>query len=238
MRPEVVFFIVIFYLVSKRPLKAVRNAVSFNPKSDEFKLFIAAHNLALAAFSAVCAYNSWPIVMQHLFHRGIFDTFCDVDGSLWGAQGLGAWITIFYVSKYYEFLDTWILILKGKEASFLQIYHHTGIVLSMWGGVLSQSAWLLVLLLLNSVIHTMMYTYFFIKTVRPKTEIKVARYLTLAQIAQFITGIASSIGVLVKGEACDSQSSRFTLALAETYVCGLIILFTSFARNKYKEKES
>ena len=33
------------------------------------------------------------------------------------------------------------------------------------------------------------YTYFFIKTIAPQTEIKAAKYLTMAQITQFFTGI-------------------------------------------------
>jgi hypothetical protein len=50
-----------------------------------------------------------------------------------------------------------ILILKGKEASFLQVYHHTGIAFIMWEAVCSQSAWLQFVTLLNSLIHTIMY---------------------------------------------------------------------------------
>ena len=233
MRPEVVLVLVLFYLVSKPLFKMFKDA--FDPQSGVFLLFIATHNLVLAIFSGICAYHSWPIVIQHLISEGFYATYCDQNGTLWGGGGLGAWSTIFYISKYYEFLDTWILVLKGKNASFLQIYHHTGIVLAMYGGVASQSAWLLFVVLLNSVIHTLMYTYFFIKTISPKTEIKAARYLTMAQIGQFITGITCSSGVLFLGESCDSQSSRFSLAFLIIYGFGLIALFTAFAKQKYKK---
>jgi hypothetical protein len=156
MRPEIVVCLALLYLVSKKPLQVFVRASGWNPKNDAFRMFIAVHNLALAIFSAVCAYNSWPIVIQHFRTRGFIATYCDQDGSLWTTSGLGAWSTLFYISKYYEFLDTWILVLKGKEASFLQVYHHTGIVLAMYGGVASQSAWLIFVVLLNSVIHTFM----------------------------------------------------------------------------------
>ena len=235
MRPDVVLASCLFYLVSKPLVKAFKKAIGLDPKSETFRKIIALHNLSLAMFSAACAYNSWPIVIQHWLHRGFMATYCDMDGTLWGEAGLGAWCTIFYISKYYEFLDTWILVLKGKEASFLQVYHHTGIVLAMWGGVASQSAWLLWVVLLNSVIHTVMYTYFFIKTVRPKIEIKAARYLTMAQIGQFLLGITSSAGVLVMGEECDTASSRFSLAFLHVYGYGLIALFVAFANRKYKK---
>ena len=69
----------------------------------------------------------------------------------------------------------------------------------MYLAVASQSAWLLFVVLFNSFIHTLMYTYFFIKTVSPKTEIKAARNLTMAQITQFITGMVASVGCVVHG---------------------------------------
>lgn len=56
------------------------------------------------------------------------------------------------------FIYNRILILKHKQASFLQVYHHTGIVLIMWMAVCSQAAWLQFAVILNSVIHTLMYT--------------------------------------------------------------------------------
>lgn len=235
LRPEFVLCCVILYLTSKPTLKALVKLVHWNPNNSYFRYFIAIHNIALAVFSGVVAYNSWPAVVAHLHSRGFMAVYCDQDGSLWTTGGLGAWATIFYISKYYEFLDTWILVLKGKEASFLQVYHHTGIVLCMYGGVASQSAWLLVVVLLNSVIHTLMYTYFFIKTISPQTEIKMARYLTKAQIGQFIIGIAVSAGVLFLGESCDTQSSRFALMCLQAYGYGLIALFLAFAKRKYKK---
>lgn len=159
--------------------------------------------------------------------------YCDRDDSLWSA-GLGAWTNLFYISKFYEFVDTWILVWKGKSVSFLQTYHHTGIVFAMWGAILSHSAWILFLVLLNSIIHTLMYAYFFVKTISPQTQIKAAKYLTRMQIGQLVTGLTSTMGVLYMGDTCDTQSSRFTLAFSNTYVAGLIILFMVFAKRKYK----
>ena len=126
---------------------------------------------------------------------------------------------------------------KGKDPSFLQIYHHTGIAFCMWVGVLSQSSWLIAVVLLNSIIHTLMYTYFLIKTISPKTQIKSAKYLTQAQIGQFFTGIIYSAGVLFLGEECDTQSSRFGLGCLQVYGYGLIALFVAFSKRKYKKKD-
>ena len=235
--PEGMLACLAFYLVSKPIFKGIQKKCVSDPKAPWFIDSIAVHNFGLAVFSAVVAWNAWQIVAAHLQSEGFFNTYCDPEGTLWGASGFGPWAVIFYISKYYEFVDTWILVLKQKPPSFLQVYHHTGIAFCMWVGVLSQSSsWLIYIVLLNSVIHTLMYTYFLIKTINPKAEIKAAKYLTTAQIGQFFAGIICSFPVLVMGEKCDSSSSRFGLVCLQLYGYGLIALFMTFAKRKYKKK--
>lgn len=236
LRPEVMIGMALFYLCSKQPLMMIRDYIGFSPKSDGFKKFVALHNLALAVFSAVTVWNSWAVVSSHLVSRGFFPTYCDTEGTHW-QSGLGAWSTIFYLSKYSEFIDTWILVLKGKKASFLQVYHHTGIVFCMWGGVVCQSAWLLFVVCLNSFIHTLMYTYFLIKTLYPDIEIKSAKHLTMAQIGQLTFGISCSLGFHVMGDACDTPASRVMLLCLLGYGASLIGLFVAFAKRKYNKNK-
>jgi hypothetical protein len=233
LKPTYMLAMLVFYNVSKPLFRAI--ATIIDPKALWFRASIALHNLGLAVFSAIVAAKSWPVVINHLLEEGIFATYCDPHGTLWGKYGFGHWAIIFYISKYYEFVDTWILVFKGKKPSFLQIYHHTGIAFCMWVGVLSQSSWLIYVVLLNSVIHTLMYTYFLIKTISPTTEIKAAKNLTMAQIGQFFTGIGCSLGVLLMGDKCDTSASRFGLACLQVYGYGLVALFMTFAKKKYKK---
>lgn len=235
MRPDVTIALSVAYLASKPALKAAAKKLGITGKSSAFVYAVAAHNLGLALFSAIVLVNSWPIVLAHIHRRGWKATYCNQDGSLW-AEGLGGWATIFYISKYYEFVDTWVLIMKGKDPSFLQTYHHVGIVITMWGAVVCQSAWILVVVLLNSGIHTLMYTYFFIKTLYPRKEIPAAKYLTSAQMLQFIIGILYNIPVHLMGDMCVSLASRFVAASIQLYGLGLLFLFQSFAAKKYEKK--
>jgi len=237
MRPEVMLLLCVAYFLSRPFLAAAREALGISGKSESFIHAVAAHNLGLALFSGYVFVNSWPIVLSHYSKFGFEAIYCDNDGFLWSEAGIGGWAVIFYVSKYYEFVDTWILVLKGKKPSFLQTYHHIGIVMTMWGAVSSFSSWVLVVVLLNSGIHTIMYTYFFIKTLEPKRHIPAAKYLTSAQIVQFFIGVFYTIGV--HGKPCRySQASRFSAFLMQFYGVGLILLFLSFFANKYEKKQA
>jgi hypothetical protein len=234
MKPEIMLTLIILYIFSERPMEFLRRLGGGFFKGALFRIFVALHNMALAIFSFVCVSTVLPVVYHHYKQNGFLSIYCDRDGSLW-RSGLGAWSILFYFSKYWEFIDTWILVLKGKGANFLQVYHHAGIVFIMHAAVASEGAWLLFVVLLNAFIHTLMYTYFAIKTVAPTVEIKSAKYLTMAQIGQFLIGMGSTYGVLFMGETCDSASSRFSLACLHIYGVGLIFLFLAFARKKYKK---
>ncbi|KNG84171.1 hypothetical protein ANOM_008584 [Aspergillus nomiae NRRL 13137] len=107
--------------------------------------------------------------------------------SLWD-RGIDYYMWMFYMSKFYEVVDTILLLLKGKKSSFLQTYHHAGVMLCTWAGVRYASPPGLVGLLLNSVIHTIMYFYYTLATLKIAVPGFLKRILTGMQIAQFILG--------------------------------------------------
>lgn len=76
-------------------------------------------------------------------------------GRLWN-EGLAFWGWWFYLSKFYEVLDTVIILAKGKRSSTLQTYHHAGAMLCMWAGIrfISPPIWMFVFI--NSGIHALM----------------------------------------------------------------------------------
>ena len=118
---------------------------------------MAVHNFLLVVFSGVTCIRSWTIVLNQISSVGYLATYCDKDNAMWNGANFGAWATIFYLSKYWEFADTVILILKGKVPSVLQVYHHAGIALAMWGSSVTQGSWIAWVVCLNSFIHTVMY---------------------------------------------------------------------------------
>ena len=97
-----------------------------------------------------------------------------------------------------------------------------------------QSAWIAWVVIMNSTVHTIMYTYFLASTFGYRSPL--APYLTSLQLLQFLTGITMTCGVHWMGDACDSAASRATLAGIQIYAVGLIILFGSFYKKKYKKE--
>jgi hypothetical protein len=99
--------------------------------------------------------NAWESKnsMINLAASGLPDS-TDV-GRIWN-EGLAWWGWWFYLSKFYEVIDTAIIIIKGKRSTTLQTYHHAGAMLSMWSGMryMSSPIWLFVIY--NSGIHAMM----------------------------------------------------------------------------------
>jgi len=98
-------------------------------------------------------------------------------------------IYIFYVSKYYELLDTVLLACKGRRIIPLHAYHHMIMLPSMWlcfdGDLVSS---LFGLAFFNSAVHIIMYTYYLFYAIGYKFSLHWKKWVTRLQILQFVTG--------------------------------------------------
>ena len=113
---------------------------------------------------------------------------------------MGQVLYAFYLSKALDFMDTAFIILnqRWKQLSFLHVYHHFMTFGLFW--VNSRVAYdgaIYVSVLLNSSIHFVMYTYYFLS--QHTRDIWWKQYLTMLQILQFVAMIAHSAGLLYQG---------------------------------------
>lgn len=97
----------------------------------------------------------WEIKNQAMKLGGIGNPDPTDVGRLWN-EGLAFWGWWFYVSKFYEVIDTFIIVAKGKRSPTLQTYHHAGAMLCMWAGMRYMSPPIWMFVFINSAIHTMM----------------------------------------------------------------------------------
>ncbi|KAH8783331.1 GNS1/SUR4 family protein [Diaporthe sp. PMI_573] len=108
-------------------------------------------------------------------------------GRIWN-EGLAFYGWIFYLSKFYEVLDTLIILAKGKQSSVLQTYHHAGAMMCMWAGMRYMSPPIWMFVFVNSGIHAMMYTYYTLSAFSIRVPVFIKRTLTSLQITQFLIG--------------------------------------------------
>ena len=76
-------------------------------------------------------------------------------GRIWN-EGLAFYGWLFYISKFYEVMDTAIILIKGKTSSELQTFHHAGAMLCMWAGIRYMSPPIWMFVFINSFLHTFM----------------------------------------------------------------------------------
>ncbi|KEF56824.1 uncharacterized protein A1O9_07014 [Exophiala aquamarina CBS 119918] len=138
------------------------------------------------------AYNTttsaWGMTNRgfHLAADGLTPEPTDV-GRIWN-EGLAFYGWIFYLSKFYEVIDTFIILAKGKKSSFLQTYHHAGAMLCMWAGIRYMSPPIWMFVLVNSAIHAIMYTFYLMSTIGVTVPKWFKQSLTTLQITQFVIG--------------------------------------------------
>lgn len=102
---------------------------------------------------------------------------------------------MYYVSKYYELLDTVIIVLRKAPLTFLHVYHHSIVILLTWAwmqydvaiGVGLGSAF-------NTFVHIWMYRYYALRI--EKKQVWYKRYLTQLQIVQFVSSFVLSLPYL------------------------------------------
>lgn len=110
-----------------------------------------------------------------------------IPGRLWN-ESLAFYGFIFYLSKFYEVVDTMIILAKGKKSSLLQTYHHAGAMICMWAGIRYMSPPIWMFVCVNSFIHALMYTYYTLTALSIHIPKSIKQSLTTLQIMQFLFG--------------------------------------------------
>lgn len=205
-------------------------------KSFGLKAFIFAHNMVMCVFSLVVFYYTAPIVLRNFVARRFSDFILDPDGEM--TKEIWVWTWAFYVSKYYEIVDTVILFKAKKPSSFLQMYHHAGAIIACWLLAMAKTHAAWVFVVLNSFIHTLMYFYYALTVLGIKPSFK--RYVTLLQIGQFFLGNVFGFLFVLNREAYskDVVVKRYQVAAFLVnffYVLILIVLFLRFQRETYRK---
>jgi hypothetical protein len=184
------------------------------------------HNGLLVAFSA------WTFVSlsQILYNDGI------VFKSNYYFQNpqFDTVIYWFYISKYYEFFDTFLLYLNGKSPIFLQKYHHIGAVICWHLAYVYKVDSIWIPSIANSFVHTIMYSYYLGCLLKINQVRFIKKYITALQLCQLFSTMSLSNVFYIHIE---TKTNVYVMNTFSLYVSGLILCFIDFYyRNYIKNK--
>lgn len=144
------------------------------------------------------------------------------------------WHWIFVCSKVIEFGDTMFLVLRKRPLTFLHVYHHVSVLLFCWNTFISCSAPARWFGVMNFVVHSFMYTYYFARSLDVKMPKSIAIAITTSQIAQMVMGsfvCVYAYNAKRQGRHCDVGYDELKLYLA--IYLSYFILFLRFFANTY-----
>jgi len=213
----------------------LRNWMRGKPKYDLYWLRVI-HNAFLSFASFVMVLG----VLKEAFHLyqtyGIEPLLCDENRKQGSETTLFFWYYVFFLSKFYEFIDTYILCFRQRPITFLHCFHHFITAFLCWVGLYSGMAPQWIVISLNGAIHVFMYYYFLASTLG--FDVWWKKYLTSAQIVQFCLDLVA-IGTwwyYYLGLGKDCCGNPPALLFANFVLGSFLLLFINFYRKTYNQK--
>lgn len=137
----------------------------------------------------------------------------------------------FYISKYYEFFDTFLLYLNGKSPIFLQKYHHIGAVVCWHLCYVYKVDCVWMPSIANSLVHIIMYSYYLGCLLKINQVRFIKKHITSLQLTQLLCG---HYHFLVKYKPpIETNVGYIIIVLFDVYIWGLIFLFSLFYYKNY-----
>ncbi|OMH86103.1 putative elongation of fatty acids protein [Zancudomyces culisetae] len=243
MQPQYVLTIIFTYVILVHVLQPPKEKSTVSrieaKKSTKDIGKVAKQNSALTAFiflhnTFLCLYSAWTFVKSAPLVYKVFTTegVCDPNNVSWNS-GMLEITYLFYLSKYYEFVDTAIILMKGRRVITLQTYHHAGAILGMYLGCLFIPTQIYSFVVFNSFVHTIMYAYYALTSIGFTPPGK--KYITKMQLTQFFLGFGVAT-VMSFFEHCNQFTKVLATSVNLLYVIPLVSLFLDFSKKTYKKK--
>ena len=142
-------------------------------------------------------------------------------------------IYLHYLTKYMDFVDTIIMILKHNwhQVHLLQLFHHSTIGV-IWSWVYYTtpdiSATVAFGAFVNSFIHFLMYLHYFVTCIGIKNPLK--KYMTILQMFQFFICLLHSLYIIIM------IPELYIFAYVQTfYMISMLVLFKIYVYKKNKK---
>jgi len=196
-------------------------------------------NIGLSALSICASYRIAPEFFNTLFsENGIHYSVCEWRNHN-GATAF--WGFLLVLSKVVEFGDTAFVVLRKQNLKFIHYYHHIVTAISWWFMYSYYEPIQIWVALMNALVHSLMYPYYTIRSMKIKLPKMIAMLVTSVQLLQMFVGLFINLYTVwlmyIKGTPADCPH-RYGIGLIvslATYVV-FVFLFAKFFIDSYIRK--
>ncbi|XP_023177996.1 elongation of very long chain fatty acids protein F-like [Drosophila hydei] len=204
------------------------------------KTLMLVYNIVQVIYNALMfCYGIYYVIINPAYDNKCMHTF-PLDHPLKTRE---RWITyIFFLNKMLDLLDTVFFVLRKsfKQITVLHTYHHINMFFFMYwvvrvygtGGQYAMMGFL------NSFVHTVMYSYYFISALYPelKGSLWWKKYITRLQLLQFVLLFFQAVFVLIFNPTCKFPIIMQFMQIAQSTI--FAVMFGKFYYKTYvKSKE-
>lgn len=173
------------------------------------------------------------VVIQVWRESGPAATVCTPVGN--GSEAIPSsfqfWMYLFFMSKFYELLDTILLILRGRPLTLLHVWHHASVMYETWGWLEFGVTVGIYGMWFNTFVHIIMYAYYAAALLKIPFPLK--KSITTLQIVQFITGFLSLIPFTYLHFTGTGCSGVIGLLISAVINGSYLLLFLRFFKKTY-----
>lgn len=189
----------------------------------------------LAMFSILGMIRTVPELLHGLFNHGFTHSICNP--SYLFDSPTSFWCAAFTVSKVVELWDTAFIIFRKQQLSFLHWFHHATVMMYCWYTYVEVNAagrWFMVM---NYVVHSIMYTYYALKAARVHVPKWVNIVITSLQITQMMMGIfINTKSYLLRSNGYECHQTYENMFYAMLMYIAYFVLFAHFFYVTYLSK--
>merc|ERR1719357_1722206 len=193
-------------------------------------------NMLLAVFSIMGAARTLPEFIHTFSTQGFHHSLC-VPGFIERDRVSGFWSWMFVLSKVPELGDTIFIVLRKQRLIFLHWYHHVTVLIYCWYSFSEYTAPARWFVVMNFIVHSLMYTYYAFKALRYRVPRGVAMLITTLQLVQMVIGcVVNYMAFSYKQNGMQCGVSDTNLKLSLLMYTSYFVLFARFFYNAYFNK--
>lgn len=150
------------------------------------------------------------------------------------------WLYVFYLSKFYEFLDTVFLCLTMRKVIPLHWIHHVLTCYVAWIGMEARHTVMGIACLMNTAVHVVMYGYYAYKLIDPSYEPWWKQHLTKIQMRQFMVNVVGlAFWTYMDQVEADGKCAgeMWVIYVVLAVMVTFLAMFAAFANSKYSKKK-